>query len=168
MSLLQDWRDKAYSQNENQKTEELFWENYFRIEKEIYKQLLADPTKVIKGTVEELAVKYDTTLMSFVGFLDGVEDSLKTPNPIEEMEADTEVTLELDLEKLYYNMVEAKADWLYELEEWDKLLTIERRKELYHEQKISGTVRNEKKIGRNDPCPCQSGKKYKKCCGKNL
>ena len=23
-----------------------------------------------------------------------------------------------------------------------------------------------KKVGRNDPCPCQSGKKYKKCCGR--
>ena len=28
------------------------------------------------------------------------------------------------------------------------------------------TVREEPKIGRNDPCPCGSGKKYKKCCGK--
>ena len=27
------------------------------------------------------------------------------------------------------------------------------------------TVVAEKKIGRNDPCPCGSGKKYKKCCG---
>lgn len=27
-------------------------------------------------------------------------------------------------------------------------------------------VRMEKKVGRNDPCPCGSGKKYKKCCGK--
>lgn len=27
---------------------------------------------------------------------------------------------------------------------------------------------NAEKIGRNDPCPCGSGKKYKKCCGKNL
>ncbi|MFJ5763606.1 YecA family protein [Neobacillus sp. NPDC093182] len=27
-------------------------------------------------------------------------------------------------------------------------------------------VRNEIKVGRNDPCPCGSGKKYKKCCGK--
>ncbi len=26
-------------------------------------------------------------------------------------------------------------------------------------------VRREKKVGRNDPCPCGSGKKYKKCCG---
>ena len=25
-----------------------------------------------------------------------------------------------------------------------------------------------KKIGRNDPCPCGSGKKYKKCCGANV
>ncbi len=28
-------------------------------------------------------------------------------------------------------------------------------------------IRQEQKIGRNDPCPCGSGKKYKKCCGKN-
>ena len=27
-------------------------------------------------------------------------------------------------------------------------------------------VRTERKVGRNDPCPCGSGKKYKKCCGK--
>jgi len=29
-------------------------------------------------------------------------------------------------------------------------------------------VRDEPKTGRNDPCPCGSGKKYKKCCGKDL
>ncbi len=29
------------------------------------------------------------------------------------------------------------------------------------------TVKKEKKVGRNDPCPCGSGKKYKKCCGAN-
>ncbi|MBO6555322.1 MAG: SEC-C domain-containing protein [Pseudomonadales bacterium] len=28
-------------------------------------------------------------------------------------------------------------------------------------------VRNTPKVGRNDPCPCASGHKYKKCCGKN-
>ena len=28
-------------------------------------------------------------------------------------------------------------------------------------------VRTEKTPGRNDPCPCGSGKKYKNCCGKN-
>ena len=29
-------------------------------------------------------------------------------------------------------------------------------------------VKVQKKIGRNDPCPCGSGKKYKNCCGKNV
>ena len=29
-------------------------------------------------------------------------------------------------------------------------------------------IRNENKVGRNDPCPCGSGKKYKKCCGASL
>ena len=31
----------------------------------------------------------------------------------------------------------------------------------------SRTVKKSKKVGRNDPCPCGSGKKYKKCCGMN-
>lgn len=39
-------------------------------------------------------------------------------------------------------------------------------KELYLEQKKSGTVVKDKKVGRNEPCPCGSGKKYKFCCGR--
>ncbi|ODB36769.1 MULTISPECIES: preprotein translocase subunit SecA [Pseudoalteromonas] len=31
---------------------------------------------------------------------------------------------------------------------------------------VSVAHRNEPKVGRNDPCPCQSGKKFKQCCGK--
>ncbi|MGL5089144.1 MAG: YchJ family metal-binding protein [Cetobacterium sp.] len=31
---------------------------------------------------------------------------------------------------------------------------------------LQGTIVKEEKIGRNDPCLCGSGKKYKKCCGK--
>lgn len=33
-------------------------------------------------------------------------------------------------------------------------------------RRTSEPIRVEKKVGRNDPCPCGSGKKYKKCCGK--
>ena len=38
---------------------------------------------------------------------------------------------------------------------------------LYSDGKIKGgePVRKGPKVGRNDPCPCGSGKKYKKCCG---
>ena len=32
--------------------------------------------------------------------------------------------------------------------------------------KVKTITREEPKVGRNDPCPCGSGKKYKKCCGK--
>jgi preprotein translocase subunit SecA len=34
-------------------------------------------------------------------------------------------------------------------------------------QKPQPIVKTEKKVGRNDPCPCGSGKKYKNCCGAN-
>lgn len=167
MSLLQEWRELAYGKDMDARSGQLFWSNYFNVEKEIYKTILKDADRVFEGTVEALAKEFDTELGLFIGFLDGINDSLVIPNPIEDMEKDTKIALQIDKDKLYYNMVEAKADWLYELEEWESLLTPERRKELYREQKISGTVVKEKKIGRNDPCPCGSGKKYKQCCGKN-
>lgn len=166
MALLQAWRESAYSTEVSVEESNKFWNYYFGLEQGIYKQILANPEEVVEGTVKELAEKYDVDLMIMVGFLDGINDSLKTPNPIEEMEEDTVVNLGYDKEQLYWHMVEAKASWLYELPEWDALLTKERRKELYMDQKNSGTIRKERKIGRNEPCPCGSGKKYKKCCGK--
>ena len=87
-------------------------------------------------------------------------------NPIEEMEEDTVVSLKFDKELLYKNMVAAEAEWLYGLEEWKKIFDEDKLQELYKEQKRSTTVVNEAKIYPNDPCPCGSGKKYKKCCGK--
>lgn len=167
MALLQAWRDSAYSTEVTPEESNRFWKYYFGLEQGIYKKLLANPDEVVRGTVRELAEKYEVELMIMVGFLDGINESLTEPNPIEEMEEDTQVNLGYDKEKLYWHMVEAKAEWLYELPEWDALLSEERRKELYKDQKQSGTIRKDKKIGRNDPCPCGSGKKYKKCCGKN-
>lgn len=35
----------------------------------------------------------------------------------------------------------------------------------HHHEPQAPIVREEPKVGRNDPCPCGSGKKYKKCCG---
>ena len=166
MGLLQEWREYAYGVELNSKEGKAIWDKYFEQEKAIYQQLLAAPEEVVSGTVQELADKYGMELNYMVGFLDGINESLKEPNPIEEMEVDTVVKLPIDLESLYYHMVEAGADWLYELPEWDELLTPERRKELYREQKKSGTIVKERKVGRNEPCPCGSGKKYKYCCGR--
>lgn len=166
MSLLEQWRETAYSKEMDKAALQKFWGTYFQIEKEIYEKLLENPDEEVKGTVKEFAEKYGIEVFTMTGFLDGINDSLKEPNPIEEMEEDTVVSLAFDKESLYKNMVDAKADWLYELPQWDNIFTPERKKELYREQKQSGTIRKEKKIGRNDPCPCGSGKKYKKCCGK--
>ncbi len=166
MALLDTWRNLAYQTEMDQKTANEFWGSYFTQEKAIYEQILSDPDTVVTGTVKELADKYGVELMIMVGFLDGIDESLKNPNPIEEMDENTQVNLGYDKEKLYYNMVAAKADWLYNLPQWDALLTEERRKELYKAQKKSMTVVKGKKIGRNDPCPCGSGKKYKQCCGR--
>jgi hypothetical protein len=41
-----------------------------------------------------------------------------------------------------------------------------RLEKLAQESAASATVRGAAKVGRNDPCPCRSGKKYKKCCGR--
>lgn len=166
-TLLEQWRGTAYSKEMDKASLQKFWGTYFQIEKEIYEKLLENPDEEVKGTVKELAEKYGIEVFTMTGFLDGINDSLKTPNPIETMEEDTEVSLAFDKELLYKNMVDAKADWLYELPQWGSIFTEEKRKELYKEQKNSRTVHVEKKVYPNDPCPCGSGKKYKKCCGKN-
>lgn len=166
MGLLSDWRAAAYSEETDTKKGQEFWNHYFQVEKEIYKQLLKEPEQIVTGTVAGLAEKYGTDTAIMTGFLDGINESLVSQNPIEEMTEDTEVSLNFDKEKLYYNMVGAGADWLYDLPEWEPLLTAARRKELFLTQRKSNTIVNEKKTGRNDKCPCDSGKKYKHCCGK--
>lgn len=165
-TLLEQWRATAYNEQTDKGQLQKFWENYFQIEKEIYEALLSNPEEEVRGTVQELAKRYGQDVMTMVGFLDGIDESLKSPNPLETLEEDTEVNLIYDKALLYKNMVGAKADWLYELPQWDSIFSESERKVLYKEQKESGTVRKEKTAGRNDPCPCGSGKKYKKCCGR--
>ena len=166
-SLLEQWRDMAYDQKKTREQLKSLWDAYFEVEKGVYEQLLAEPDTEVKGSVKELAEKYGMDVMTMVGFLDGINDSLKEANPIETMEEDTVVSLAFDKEKLYKNMVDARAEWLYELPQWNSIFDEETRKRLFLEQRKSGTIRKEKKIGRNDSCPCGSVKKYKKCCGRN-
>ena len=166
MTLLEKWRNHAYQEEMTKAQDAAFWNDYFAREKAIYEKLLADPDTVVSGTLPELAEKFGESVDFMVGFTDGINDSLVNPNPIETMDETTVINYGFDKEKLYYNMVACKAKWLYELPAWDNLIPEERRKELYREQKASGTIVKGKKIGRNDPCPCGSGKKYKHCCGR--
>ena len=166
-TLLDQWRAMAYDEQADKASLQKLWIAYFQKEKEIYQQLLKNPDEEVKGTVKELADKYSVDIMTMTGFLDGINDSLVEANPIEEMEEDTPVSLKFDKALLYKNMVGAEADWLYGLPQWEKIFDEETRKALYKEQKSSTTIVKEQKIYPNDPCPCGSGKKYKKCCGRN-
>ena len=165
MNLYKKWNDMVVEYVKT-KGEKAFWDEYSSIEGRIYTKILDKPTEKFTYTIGDLAQELKTTEEFVMGFTDGINDSLNEELNLEEVEADTTITLDIDLEKLYFNMLDAKAEYLYTIPAWDEILTAEKREEIQKELKNSKTVRNENKVGRNDPCPCGSGKKYKKCHGK--
>ncbi len=153
--------------NQTKETFNEFWEEYSGAETKIYSDILDHPQEKMTGTIGELAEKYDVRPVIFMGFLDGINESIKTPNDLEEMDENSEVEVEIIPEKLFFNMLKADADYLYGLEQWEDILGEEEMVRIAKEYKQSKTVRRATpKIGRNDPCPCGSGKKYKHCCGR--
>lgn len=166
MSLYQEWVDLYEGQT--RETFQKFWNEYSAAETKIYTELLSSPDKKYEGVVKDKAAELNINIAIFMGFLDGINESLRESLDIENVEEDTQFSLDVDYEKLYFNMLDAKADYLYTLPQWDAILTEEKRAEITKAFKKSKTVVKGVRIGRNDPCPCGSGKKYKKCCGANL
>jgi preprotein translocase subunit SecA len=166
MSLYTQWTDFVVD-FVKKNGEESFWNKYGAVEKDIYTKILANHKNTVAGTLESLSKEYGADEIFFMGFLDGINDSLNEQLDLENLDSTTEIKLDINFEKLYFNMLDAKADYLYNLSQWEGIFSKEKRKEIHNEWKSSKTVVKEVKIGRNDPCPCGSGKKYKKCCGKN-
>lgn len=166
MKLYEQWESitNSFTTHEQQ---QVFWEGYFEEETRVYEKILAAQQTHWEGTAAELAEGFGIEPMIFSAFIDGINTSLEAEIDYKEMEEDTPVVMDIDWEKLYYNMLDAKAKWLYTLPGWEPILTEERRKEITKEWRLSGQARKEVTVGRNDPCPCGSGKKYKKCCGKS-
>ena len=163
MSLYENWVARAYDRNGA--TIKAVWDKYVTLEQKIYEDMLSAKNPAIKGTVAELAEKHGMEHEQIVGFLDGINEALDAPLDVENLAEDTAVDATVDFERLFKKMVEFKADHLYVLPEWENVFTQDEQKRMYAEQKQSTTVRREAaKVGRNDPCPCGSGKKYKKCC----
>lgn len=163
MTLYEQWQDLI--ENQTDETFPAFWEKYSATEKRIYSGILDQPKKKVAGTFRELAEKYEADPVIFMGFLDGINTSLKKEQDFKAFDEESEIKLDIDYKKLYFNMLEAKADYLYTLPQWDAILSEEERQEIIKTHKKSKTVVKDKEPGRNDPCPCGSGKKYKKCCG---
>lgn len=164
MSLYQDWQKLMDEQT--QETIDAFWTTYSDTETKLYTWILENYPTHMTGKVGDLVAEFACDKVIFTGFLDGINDSLHQSLDVESVTEETEVDLNIDYDKLYFNMHKAGADYLYSIPAWDKVLTEERRAEIAKEYKRSKTVHVEKTPGRNDPCPCGSGKKYKKCCGK--
>lgn len=164
MSLYRDWQ--SLIENQTDATLKSFWEEYSGAETKIYSDILAEKTSLLTGTVAHLSEKYQVREVIFMGFLDGINTSLETELNLEDISSDTELTLKIKFEELFKNMLKADADYLYSLKEWDDIFDDDRKKELTTEYRRSRTVKKESKTGRNSPCPCGSGKKYKKCCGR--
>lgn len=165
MNLYKQWTDMVVEYVKT-KGEKAFWAEYMEIETSIYKEVLSKHKDSYELKITDLAEKFETTSEFVMGFLDGINDSLKTPLDLDAITENDEIKLEVDLEKLYFNMLDAKAEYLYTLPQWEGIFSPEKRKEIQKEYRNSASVRNENKVGRNDPCTCGSGKKYKKCCGK--
>lgn len=165
MNLYESWFRKAYTQDG--RINDSFWNDFMPREQKIYEYILRDKVEKIEGTVKELAQKFDMPIEYIVGFIDGINDTQEEKVKLEELTEDSNVCIKINFEVLYKKMVEYKADHLYNLPEWENIFTKEQLKVLFRGQKSSTTFIREPKIERNDPCPCGSGKKYKKCCGAN-
>ncbi|MFO7637670.1 MAG: SEC-C metal-binding domain-containing protein [Clostridia bacterium] len=141
-----------------------FYSLYLEQEAAAYAKILSGGEREIKGTVAQLCEDLGMDHVVMGGFLEGINTSLEEPLSLEELTEESAVSLGIDFEKLYHNMLKAKADWLFTLPEWDNVLDREKRTAIRKVYNTENIARSEK-IGRNEPCPCGSGKKYKKCCG---
>ncbi|OJV65930.1 MAG: hypothetical protein BGO41_08325 [Clostridiales bacterium 38-18] len=168
MSLLEQWNAILEGKGLTQAQSEEFWNAYLAHEKGIYEDILSQKVEngvdTITGTVKSFGEKYELEPMLAIGFIDGIHTSLKEEPSLEEMTEESELNFTIDFEKLFLNMHKAKATWLHQIPLWNDILTKEQMKAIKAEYVSSVTVRVENKVGRNDPCPCGSGKKYKKCC----
>lgn len=163
MSIYKSWQDQA-NQEFTQSEYDAFWKEYLLKEQKNYETILETKNTALKGSISELAESFNMDAVTFAGFLDGINTSLENELDLESLEESSEIDATIVWDKLFFNMLQAKADWLYEIPAWDGILSHEERKEITKEYNKSRIVVKEDKIGRNDPCPCGSGKKYKKCC----
>ncbi|MBO7658088.1 MAG: SEC-C domain-containing protein [Clostridia bacterium] len=166
MGLYSIWQEKTDDSVLGAERVNAYIREYFGKEKDAYAAILAARENRIEGTVGELAEKFGLEPFEVTAFIDGINTSLNSQIEVEPLEADSNVVLDIDWKKLYYNMNKAKAPWLYELEEWDGILDADERIAI-RTQYRKDVQAVSTKVGRNDPCPCGSGKKYKKCCGRN-
>lgn len=165
MSLYKQWTENLEAIKTQGEYNE-FFKGYMEKETECYRRILENKTAVIEGKIVELAEENKMSALEYIGFLDGANTSFKKELVLDDLTEESEIKAEFDFEKLLWNMHDAKAEWLYGMKEWENIFDEDKRKQIKKEYNRSKMVIKGEKTGRNDPCPCGSGLKYKKCCGK--
>jgi len=167
MTIYEKWIQTIYDGQGG--THKKPWEKYLVLEQRIYEDMLETKNPHITGSILELAKKHNMPEEFFVGFLDGISAALTKEIDVQEIDSDSEIDITVDFETLYKKMIEYKANHLAELPQWSNFYSKDEREAMKKEYNSSRTiVREGDKIGRNDPCPCGSGKKYKKCCASGI
>ena len=168
MSLYEAWKKAAY--DSQGATNKKFWVGYIPLETRVYEDLLA-PDAVSGGfgrlnmPIADFCKKYGMKPEYAVGFLDGISGALDEPVDAESITGDYVIDIRFSLVALFKKMVEYKAKHLYTLPQWGGIFPEAERVRMLDEQRRARTVVVGEKPGRNEPCPCGSGKKHKKCCG---
>ncbi|NLZ71080.1 MAG: hypothetical protein GX909_01085 [Clostridiaceae bacterium] len=165
-SYLKQW-NAMFQDQQSQQQNLAEIDLYYKLETAAYEKILADPKQSLKGNFVDLQKQlgFQNKPIIFIGFLDGINSSLKNNLDLEEIDDNSEINLEIDFPKLFISMHDSKADWLYTIKDWDNIISPEEQQQMLFDWRQSKIAHSEK-VGRNDPCPCGSGKKYKKCCGK--
>ena len=115
MSLYEAWKNYIEENCNTQEEQNAFWEKYCAEEKVLYQKILGEKITVVEGRFEDLANESKMVPPQYMGFLDGISESLITPIDLESIELDSQIRLEIDFAKLYKNMLAVPAEWLYTL-----------------------------------------------------
>lgn len=87
MTLYKQWIDLMEGQSEE--TFESFWKEYSETETRVYEHILSHKDAHLSGTVSELVSKFEADPVIFMGFLDGINTSLREANDLEKIQEDT-------------------------------------------------------------------------------
>ena len=93
MTLYEQWQDLIENQTEESFPE--FWKEYSEAETKLYSDILDKPEEKVTGTLGELAAKHDIRPVIYMGFLDGINSSLKKGNDFQNFDENSQVEIEI-------------------------------------------------------------------------
>ena len=100
-------------ENQTDATFEEFWQDYAGTEQRVYQHILANYPEKLAGKFSELVEKFEAKPAIFMGFMDGINSSLKEEKDLDQVTEETELEFDIDYEKLYFNMFDHLFNALY-------------------------------------------------------